>query len=187
MIIAYHRADAVVDDHGARARPADDLPDEAVRARHSSLAAEAQLRLPISLEQLAGSAAAASCCGNGGKWPCPLTGNEDDWILVPPSAALTADGHGRSRRPPLRRAAIPHGIRQRHSRAPAAEQARIQKPRRRTTSARSSASVPMPRARASSPSTARRITASGSTRSTISPMRSRPETCRGRNRGYPSF
>ena len=28
---------------------------------------------------------------NGGKWPCPLTGSEDDWILVP-ATALTAEG-----------------------------------------------------------------------------------------------
>ncbi|HYC62918.1 MAG TPA: hypothetical protein VEK79_25490 [Thermoanaerobaculia bacterium] len=25
---------------------------------------------------------------NGGKWPCPLTGKEDDWILVPAQAVM---------------------------------------------------------------------------------------------------
>ena len=28
---------------------------------------------------------------DGGKWPCPLTGKEEDWILVP-QQAVTAGG-----------------------------------------------------------------------------------------------
>jgi hypothetical protein len=33
----------------------------------------------------------------GGKWACPLTGSEDDWILVPPGAVAGAAGPGRNR------------------------------------------------------------------------------------------
>ncbi len=45
---------------------------------------------PVSLEQMQ-EARKPLMLRNGGKWPCPLTGSEDDWILVPPQA-VTADG-----------------------------------------------------------------------------------------------
>jgi len=45
---------------------------------------------PVSLEQMQ-EARKPLILRNGGKWPCPLTGNEDDWILVPPNAVM-ADG-----------------------------------------------------------------------------------------------
>lgn len=45
---------------------------------------------PVSLQQLQ-DARKPLMLRNGGKWPCPLTGSEDDWILVPPTA-VTAEG-----------------------------------------------------------------------------------------------
>jgi type II secretory pathway pseudopilin PulG len=45
---------------------------------------------PISLQQLQDARKPLMLRG-GGKWPCPLTGKEDDWILVPQSA-VTAEG-----------------------------------------------------------------------------------------------
>jgi type II secretory pathway pseudopilin PulG len=45
---------------------------------------------PVSLEQMQ-EARKPLMLRNGGKWPCPLTGDEDDWILVPPEA-IVADG-----------------------------------------------------------------------------------------------
>jgi hypothetical protein len=45
---------------------------------------------PASLQQLQDARKPLMLRG-GGKWPCPLTGSEDDWILVPASA-LTAEG-----------------------------------------------------------------------------------------------
>jgi type II secretory pathway pseudopilin PulG len=46
--------------------------------------------LPVSLEQLQ-EARDPRMIRGGGKWACPLTGKEDDWILVPPGA-ITQDG-----------------------------------------------------------------------------------------------
>jgi type II secretory pathway pseudopilin PulG len=40
---------------------------------------------PVSLQQLQDARRPRMLRGNG-KWPCPLTGKEDDWILVPPNA-----------------------------------------------------------------------------------------------------
>ena len=45
---------------------------------------------PVSMQQLQDARKPLMLRG-GGKWPCPLTGSEDDWILVP-ATALTADG-----------------------------------------------------------------------------------------------
>jgi type II secretory pathway pseudopilin PulG len=42
---------------------------------------------PNSLQQLQDARKPRMIRGNG-EWPCPLTGNEDDWILVPPTALL---------------------------------------------------------------------------------------------------
>lgn len=47
------------------------------RAKHNSV--------PVSLDQLVEARNPRMLRGNG-KWPCPLTGKEDDWILVPPGA-----------------------------------------------------------------------------------------------------
>ncbi len=44
---------------------------------------------PVSLQQMQ-DARKPLMLRNGGKWPCPLTGSEDDWILVP--AAAVAPG-----------------------------------------------------------------------------------------------
>lgn len=41
--------------------------------------------LPVSLQQLQ-DAREPLMLRNGGKWPCPLTGREEDWILVPDAA-----------------------------------------------------------------------------------------------------
>lgn len=46
--------------------------------------------LPVSLEQLQ-EARDPRMIRGGGKWACPLTGEEDGWILVPPGA-ITQDG-----------------------------------------------------------------------------------------------
>ena len=40
---------------------------------------------PVSLQQMQ-DARKPLMLRNGGKWPCPLTGDEDDWILVPATA-----------------------------------------------------------------------------------------------------
>lgn len=45
---------------------------------------------PVSLEQLQDARKPRMLRGTG-KWPCPLTGNEDDWILVPPNALMPAN------------------------------------------------------------------------------------------------
>jgi type II secretory pathway pseudopilin PulG len=45
--------------------------------------------LPVSMDQLL-EAKDPRYLRNGGKWPCPLTGREDDWILVPPNAVTAA-------------------------------------------------------------------------------------------------
>jgi type II secretory pathway pseudopilin PulG len=45
---------------------------------------------PVSLQQMQDARKPLMLRG-GGKWPCPLTGSEDDWILVP-ATALTAEG-----------------------------------------------------------------------------------------------
>lgn len=42
---------------------------------------------PVSLQQLQ-DARKPLMLRNGGKWPCPLTGKEDDWILVPQAAVM---------------------------------------------------------------------------------------------------
>lgn len=55
------------------------------------LAWEAKHRgLPVSLEQLQEAREPRMIRGTG-KWACPITGGEDDWILVPPNA-ITPDG-----------------------------------------------------------------------------------------------
>ncbi len=46
--------------------------------------------LPVSLEQLQEARDPRMIRGNG-KWACPITGKDDDWILVPPNA-ITPDG-----------------------------------------------------------------------------------------------
>jgi type II secretory pathway pseudopilin PulG len=55
---------------------------------------------PVSLQQMQ-DARKPLMLRNGGKWPCPLTGSEDDWILVP-AAAVTADGQVVPNAPPDR-------------------------------------------------------------------------------------
>ncbi|HYI12976.1 MAG TPA: hypothetical protein VEK57_28270 [Thermoanaerobaculia bacterium] len=45
---------------------------------------------PTSLEQLQEARKPRMLRGNG-TWPCPLTGKEDDWILVPPTALMPAN------------------------------------------------------------------------------------------------
>jgi type II secretory pathway pseudopilin PulG len=52
------------------------------QAKHNNTA-------PVSLQQMQ-DARKPLMLRNGGKWPCPLTGSEDDWILVP--AAAVAPG-----------------------------------------------------------------------------------------------
>jgi type II secretory pathway pseudopilin PulG len=47
------------------------------RMKHNSV--------PVSLDQLVEARNPRMLRGNG-KWPCPITGKEDDWILVPPGA-----------------------------------------------------------------------------------------------------
>ncbi|HEV7765568.1 MAG TPA: type II secretion system protein [Thermoanaerobaculia bacterium] len=42
---------------------------------------------PVSMQQLQ-DARKPLMLRNGGKWPCPLTGKEDDWILVPQAAVM---------------------------------------------------------------------------------------------------
>lgn len=46
--------------------------------------------LPVSLEQIV-EAREPRLIRGGGEWPCPITGKEDDWILVPPGA-ITPEG-----------------------------------------------------------------------------------------------
>ncbi|HEX8620191.1 MAG TPA: type II secretion system protein [Thermoanaerobaculia bacterium] len=43
--------------------------------------------VPVSLEQLQEARKPRMLRGDG-KWPCPLTGKEEDWILVPPQALV---------------------------------------------------------------------------------------------------
>jgi type II secretory pathway pseudopilin PulG len=45
---------------------------------------------PVSLQQMQDARKPLMLRG-GGKWPCPLTGNEEDWILVP-AQAVAPDG-----------------------------------------------------------------------------------------------
>lgn len=45
--------------------------------------------LPVSLQQLQ-DAKSPRVVRNEGKWPCPLTGSDKDWILVPPGAVQGA-------------------------------------------------------------------------------------------------
>ena len=42
---------------------------------------------PVSLQQMQ-DARKPLMLRNGGKWPCPLTGSEEDWILVPAQAVM---------------------------------------------------------------------------------------------------
>lgn len=44
---------------------------------------------PVSLQQMQ-DARKPLMLRNGGKWPCPLTGKEDDWILVPAQAVMAS-------------------------------------------------------------------------------------------------
>ena len=46
--------------------------------------------MPVSLQQMQ-DARKPLILRNGGKWPCPLTGSEKDWIMVP-AAAVAPDG-----------------------------------------------------------------------------------------------
>ena len=46
---------------------------------------------PVSLEQLQKARQPRMLRGDG-KWACPLTGREDDWILVPPNAVVPQAG-----------------------------------------------------------------------------------------------
>ena len=46
---------------------------------------------PVSLQQMQ-DARKPLILRNGGKWPCPLTGSEDDWILVPDAAVGQTPG-----------------------------------------------------------------------------------------------
>ncbi len=48
--------------------------------------------IPTSLEQI--QEARKPRIIRGGKWPMPLTGNEEDWILVPPQALVPAGAAG---------------------------------------------------------------------------------------------
>jgi type II secretory pathway pseudopilin PulG len=55
---------------------------------------------PVSLQQMQDARKPLVLRG-GGKWPCPITGKEDDWILVPPTAvsnngAPVVDPNGRN-------------------------------------------------------------------------------------------
>lgn len=52
---------------------------------------------PVSLEQLQEARKPRLLRGDG-KWPCPLTGKEEDWILVPPQA-LVANIPGQTQQP----------------------------------------------------------------------------------------
>ena len=45
---------------------------------------------PVSLEQLQDARKPRMLRGTG-KWPCPLTGSDEDWILVPPNALMPAN------------------------------------------------------------------------------------------------
>ncbi|HKR66260.1 MAG TPA: type II secretion system protein [Thermoanaerobaculia bacterium] len=47
--------------------------------------------VPVSLDQLREAREPRMLRGTG-KWPCPITGKEDDWILVPPGAVNPATG-----------------------------------------------------------------------------------------------
>ena len=53
------------------------------RTKHSAL--------PVSLDQIQEARKPRVIRGKG-DWPCPLTGKEDDWILVPPGAAVAGGG-----------------------------------------------------------------------------------------------
>jgi type II secretory pathway pseudopilin PulG len=59
---------------------------------------------PVSLQQMQ-DARKPLMLRNGGKWACPLTGKEDDWILVPAQAVM-ADGQMAPNAPPTRNPAI---------------------------------------------------------------------------------
>jgi type II secretory pathway pseudopilin PulG len=62
------------------------------RTKHNNTA-------PVSLDQLREARNPRLIRGSG-KWPCPLTGNEDDWILVPPGA-IQPGGAGQTQSPPI--------------------------------------------------------------------------------------
>jgi type II secretory pathway pseudopilin PulG len=51
--------------------------------------------LPVSLEQLQEARSPRMLRGDG-KWAMPLTGKEDDWIMVPPNAIEAAGGGGQT-------------------------------------------------------------------------------------------
>jgi type II secretory pathway pseudopilin PulG len=59
---------------------------------------------PVSLQQMQ-DARKPLMLRNGGKWACPLTGKEDDWILVPAQAVM-ADGQMAPNAPPTRNPAM---------------------------------------------------------------------------------
>lgn len=54
---------------------------------------------PVSLQQLQDARQPRMLRGTG-KWAMPLTGKEDDWILVPPTAIIPASGQGGPVLPP---------------------------------------------------------------------------------------
>ncbi len=61
------------------------------RTKHSAL--------PVSLDQLKEARKPRVLRGDG-EWPCPLTGKEDDWILVPPGAVVAGGAGGNVPPPP---------------------------------------------------------------------------------------
>ena len=57
--------------------------------------------MPTSLDQIV-EAKSPRVIRGGGKWPCPITGKEDDWILVPFNAISNPPGNGQLQQQPSR-------------------------------------------------------------------------------------
>ena len=55
---------------------------------------------PVSMQQLQDARKPRMLRGDG-KWPCPITGKEDDWILVPPNAIEMGGMPGPGNNPPF--------------------------------------------------------------------------------------
>lgn len=64
--------------------------------------------MPTSLDQLVEARRPRFMRGTG-KWPCPITGKEDDWILVPPGAIEAMPGGNTTVPPELRGANLNAG------------------------------------------------------------------------------
>ena len=66
--------------------------------------------MPTSLDQIV-EAKSPRVIRGGGKWPCPITGKEDDWILVPFNAITNpaAQGQGQQQPSRLNKDASPRG------------------------------------------------------------------------------